>query len=525
MKRRPPAIHPFLFAAYPVLFLFFKNIYLLSIKQLFVPLFVALTFAAALLLIMKPVFGDYLKAGVFSSVVLILFFSYGAVYTFLEPFHFGGSSFFVGPKKLTFLVMVMPAAVGFFLVRRAGDPVAATRLLNITALCLILISPLAFGAGRVKVEGASNRPFTPGHTEEKTGTVPEGSLPDIYYIILDGYGGADILKQLYSWDNKEFLDYLSRKGFHVVPEARTNYPKTVYSLAASLNFSYQNDLSEDFKDVPEGYLVPIIERLQDNKVFRILKDFGYKNIVISSHYLMYGITHTDTLLKKSWSADEFQNSLINYTPVPALLDFLRFRLIDQYRMHRERIHYMFSGLKTAAEFAGPTFVYAHIMSPHPPFVFGPNGEAVQPDRGLSTKDGKDYLKEGGTVEEYLAGYKAQIQYVNKKMIETIDFLLSRPGNEPIIVIQGDHGPRITMDFTARAIEDISAEGFSILNAYYLPEGGAKNLHQGITPVNTFRIIFNTYFNGKYPLLPDKCYFITKKSPFVFHDVTDAVRKN
>jgi hypothetical protein len=40
----------------------------------------------------------------------------------------------------------------------------------------------------------------------------------------------------------------------------------------------------------------------------------------------------------------------------------------------------------------------------------------------------------------------------------------------------------------------------------LPGGGTSQIYPTITPVNTFRLIFNIYFGGNYPLLEDKSYF-------------------
>ena len=59
----------------------------------------------------------------------------------------------------------------------------------------------------------------------------------------------------------------------------------------------------------------------------------------------------------------------------------------------------------------------------------------------------------------------------------------------MIIIQGDHG----LDTEAR---------MAILNAYYLPGDGAKMLYPTITPVNSFRVVFNAYFGQEYPILPD-----------------------
>ncbi len=64
------------------------------------------------------------------------------------------------------------------------------------------------------------------------------------------------------------------------------------------------------------------------------------------------------------------------------------------------------------------------------------------------------------------------------------------------------------------------ERMSVLNAYYLPNNGHKQLYDEITPVNTFRIIFNYYFNMNNELLEDRNYFSGWFHPYNFIDVTD-----
>ena len=63
---------------------------------------------------------------------------------------------------------------------------------------------------------------------------------------------------------------------------------------------------------------------------------------------------------------------------------------------------------------------------------------------------------------------------------------------------------------------------STFSAYYLP-GIEKNLsYDVITPVNTFRIIFNSYFDTDYDLLENKIYFTDDNDPDFFIDVTDVL---
>jgi hypothetical protein len=47
--------------------------------------------------------------------------------------------------------------------------------------------------------------------------------------------------------------------------------------------------------------------------------------------------------------------------------------------------------------------------------------------------------------------------------------------------------------------------FKVLNAYYMP-GYTGQLYPSISPVNSFRIVFNAYFGTDLPLLKDTSYF-------------------
>jgi hypothetical protein len=126
---------------------------------------------------------------------------------------------------------------------------------------------------------------------------------------------------------------------------------------------------------------------------------------------------------------------------------------------------------------GPKFVFAHILCPHDPLVFGPNGEEI------SFRDSSFSLRK--------SLYLGQFIFITKKIDRLIDDILSRSKNLPIIVIQSDHGIRGTVGSPNQ-----------IFNSYYLPGKGTNLMYENISPVNTFRLILNQYYNGKYELLPD-----------------------
>jgi hypothetical protein len=162
----------------------------------------------------------------------------------------------------------------------------------------------------------------------------------------------------------------------------------------------------------------------------------------------------------------------------------------------------------------PRFVFAHVISPHPPFVFGPNGEALTPDDPFTlrfTFDASDPSR-----EEYLRGYAAQVAFVNAQLEQIIERILAESDTVPVIILQGDHGP----DSNTGRVSYIQ-ERMTNLNAYLIP-GGAATLYSGITPVNSFRVVFNEIFGGDYERLPDRVLYSEYDLPYQFHDVTDDI---
>ena len=125
---------------------------------------------------------------------------------------------------------------------------------------------------------------------------------------------------------------------------------------------------------------------------------------------------------------------------------------------------------------GKKFVYAHLYITHQPFVFYPDG-SFHP-----------FLKQGDSA------YADQVLFAETRLLEVVKTILAKSEKPPIIIIQGDHS-------YPNGIERVR-----IFNAYYLPDGGNENLYDTITPVNTFRVVFNTYFGGNYEILPDKSWY-------------------
>ncbi len=119
----------------------------------------------------------------------------------------------------------------------------------------------------------------------------------------------------------------------------------------------------------------------------------------------------------------------------------------------------------------------------------------------------------GTQQEYINGYRDQVEYVDKAMEKVITDILSHSTPAPIIIIQGDHGPGAYLDWNSVEKTNLD-ERMSILNAYYFPGGHSGSLYASITPVNSFRVLFNEYFGMDYPLLADRVIFPPGKNHLI-----------
>jgi len=156
---------------------------------------------------------------------------------------------------------------------------------------------------------------------------------------------------------------------------------------------------------------------------------------------------------------------------------------------------------------GPKFVFAHIVSPHPPYIFDAQGNFN--DVGFGEHDEKN-LKP----EEMSALYRGQVEFIDAQILEVVRVILEESKVPPIIIIQGDHGP-LVKDRFIRA---------PILNAYYLPNGSA-HLYPSISPVNSFRVVLNDYFGQNLPMLEDLSrYSADYRDPFDYRIVPNMCVK-
>jgi hypothetical protein len=488
--RRIPSLYrkPWYFLAFaisPTLSLLAYNLSQIRPEAGLRSLLLVLALAGLLWGFLRPIYRQAVRASFAASALLLLFFSYGQVLDYLSS----KVEFVQLPCLLAGCWLVLALLALAWAGRRKASFVQATVGLNVVALALVLYPTV-----QIAVWSFPRQTHLPvdDHAPLQTLQVAEDAvLPDIYYIIVDSYGRSDLLDQAFDFDNTDFLLQLEQMGFFIADETQSNYNRTDVSLASSLNLDYLQALDDAYQPPNLGRRT-LWESIRHNTVRYQLEQLGYQTYAFATGFGWSEWTDADVFISPSpfFSAmTGFETMLVRTTPLRHLqeLGWINLDEIDGQR-YRERTALILERVGDVARQPGPKFVFVHIIPPHPPFVYAPDGSPTDPSSFLNAD--RRY-----TTATYMQGYHNQAAYISSQLPALLEEILAGSAQPPVIVLQGDHAPWLQSGHRK----------FLILNAYFLP-GHADVLYPTISPVNTFRTIFNVYFGAEYEILPDISYY-------------------
>jgi hypothetical protein len=492
-------LHPFLFTVASIAYLFLTSSVIVSPDQMVRPLFV---FWGILILLIFPAYWvvqDWNWSGILLSAVVLIFFSSPII------FHLGITA--AGAA-------IICCFAYFYLRRRSVNSIHIINILNIvSALMVLLIAASIWRQASVLSFFDTPQYDWSDRSVSVELSVPD-EKPDVYYIVFDGYGRADILDEYYEYDNSEFIEKLIAKGFVVPAESRSNYPKTVLSISSTLNMDYISNLTPELVDKDTYYWWLMRPLINHSDVRRILESMGYRSYSLTSGWGPTDNSTTDVYYKPAPIVlNDLEYVVLAVTKMKFLTPLLRqVAYVPSFDAHRELFLYNMSALSTISNDDGPKFIFAHIVPPHPPFVFDADGEPLTPGYNYSFNDASDVALSD---EEYREGYVNQLKFINTQIVRLVDEILENSKTPPIIILQADHGPGMMTDFGSSE-NTCMRERFSIFAAYHLPGLYLDDIPQDITAVNLFRIVFNEYFGANYPMLSNYHYYYDE-TIYIFRD--------
>jgi hypothetical protein len=508
---------PFLLSIQPVLYLFSINVAELYFSEILRSLLVSLLLGTLLFGVVYFLLRNGRRASLVASLFLFLFFLFGDVAVWTSE------TFRLGPARANFMTLAFVTIVmviWIWLVQKRIRDVASVNLyFNLLAVLFFVNSGIRVGSYLLE----NDLSLTPNRSVQAAVVQSAEPRPDIYYIILDGYGRQDILQALYEFDNSSFLNELSARGFYVAEESTSNYIQTMLSLSSSFNMDYLQSLKAQGTKIENR--ADLVKLVENNKIRSLLAQNGYQLISFHNEYKATipsaEIYYSDSQTGLVYPVTAFESILIDRSMARVLshVPALNKALIEMpYDTHRRHILFTFDKLQEVPALDGNYFVYAHIIAPHPPFVFDEHGSVVTHNEPFTLHDANYYIRDHSQ-KNYIAGYRRQIQYINTLVLETVDAILRRSTTPPIIIIQGDHGPGAYLHWGSLE-NTIPAERFGILSAYYFPGGDYSLLYPSISPINSFRVLFNQFFGADYEMLPDRHYYSSWSFPFDFVEVTN-----
>lgn len=538
LKSRLNLLHPLLAAVYPILALLAHNLGETPLSAGWRSLAISLAASIIVWLFLGFIFKDITKAAILTTICLVAFFTYGHLrIIWQDPWMLLGLPLNSHRYLLPFFALSVMAA---FWLLKAQVSSAKIREINnlLTFLGIALVGLAVYQTARFQIEASRQNPSVRPLSGSALPTGTTANMPDIYVIVFDMYTREDFMLKELNFDNSFFLDQLRWKGFGIADCARSNYSVTIFTLASMLNMNYLEDLLPDL-DTNTAHPSAATPLIQESLVANSLMDMGYKSVAFQTDYPATELHNATYYFSANTVLDNLHQLYVEHegdenTPgSPSAADEPGLNWLGLFRLNEFElmlmqttaasfvpelvtktsgdtgqagtsinelrrywlVRLMLDEIEQAIEIEGPKFVFLHLVSPHSPFVFDLLGNfAIQEDSDTA-----------GNFNNL--GYTDQVQYINKRILDLVDQILAHSDTDPVVIIMGDHG--------ISQYEEAQSDGFrysEILYAYHLPNGKHDYFYSTITPVNTFRIVFNELFGANYELLEDVSYRSTSSLP-------------
>lgn len=489
MKKILPYLHPFLFALYPIFELRNFNIAYVDSASLARPVLLSLVCTALIWIILRLLTREWQKSGIVTTLVVIVFFSYGHVYLAIQS-AFGEM---IRHRYLLLIFGALFALAVWFIFWRMKRADTLVNFLTMAGAFLAIFSVARSVQHDFAVYRSGREAQAAMEAYRKANQSNVGERPDVYVILLDAHTSAFALEKYFGYDESAFTKKLEGLGFYVAQCAQSNYPATKLSVTSTFYADYHR----------EDTLYPLYSSL----VVETLRAQGYRIVTFenrSQGHFSFGedvrLSRNQLLAGKvdlTGGLSEFEFELLETSlarlafDIPALIpgfDLAQQKETEFYE-HYQQTYFILNELKRLPEeIQGPKLVFAHFLVPHPPFIFTPDGKFDWSDNEVD-------------------GYLSNMEFIDSQITGVVEEIIAKSKIPPVIILMGDHGP------SGVPSKDQPSLRMSILNAYYVNDAAKQDLYPAITPVNSFRVVFNNYFGTDYPLLEDIAYHAGRFADF------------
>jgi hypothetical protein len=478
-------LYPFLLAFYPVLALRNHNITYVDLSIILRTLILVTAGTLLISVITYLILRDQTKSSIIVSAIILLFLSYGHFYLWLQDV----LGYPIRHRYLVGAVLLVLLGIAFLVLKNDQAAGVISRFLAVTSvllLAIVLFESVRYDLQVFRATSAAAQAAAP-----QAGYQDGEKPPDFYLILLDGYTRSDVLRERFDYDNASFIRQLSDMGFYVSSCSQSNYASTKLSLTSAFYGDYIENIIEK-----GGVLPP----LRSSPLNQTLESLGYKTITFESRAHGQFDLKEDIRLSRNQLAlgkfdlrggiNEFEKMMIDTSFIRFIYETELIPGFDSDTLaawerweHYFQTHYILSELEAMPEMPGPIFVFAHIMVPHSPYIFAPDGSFFRDTNAIR-------------------GYRSNTEFLDNRLPSILHAIIEKSDVPPIIVVMGDHGPATRSTITKQM-------RMATLNAYYVNGVAKAQMYPKMTPINAFRIILNAHFSEDYPLVEDDSLYAYK----------------
>ena len=487
--------YPFLVGLFPVISLLGSNATEVNLTEGFRAVLFSILLSTIVYLLIQILVRKPPKTALLTTFLLILFYSYGHLHLFLET----NPLFGLDLARVRFLVPLYAILLGagsFGILKINPDFRNLSQGLTVMAVVALLLPLAQIGLLLIREQRLDTRSFDQAVVRELSNLSLPEDAPNIYYIVLDGYSRADMLAN-FGYDNSSFIQELASDGFYIANCSQANYSWTLPSMASTFNMQYLDGGDDPNQiGIEDDRLYAMLDK---NIVRETLENMGYSVAAFENGFdwlqwydadrYYSPVGDEESFLRFTVGLNGFELLLLETTAARLILDTNLFAAKNRLNMvvsnpreiHRQRVLHTLEMLpEVTKDLPGPVFIYAHIVSPHDPYLFGPNGEHLERDP-----------------ENSVQAFLDQTTFINTQITQVIDEIIETDSQQSVIILQGDHGAPIDWP------EGEEENKLGILTAVYFPgREGLDSLYPSITPVNIFRLVFKHFFNADLDPLSD-----------------------
>jgi hypothetical protein len=420
-----------------------------------------------ILLSKLKLFDDESKVALILVCVTYIFFEYSAIFATWEQFaerwvilHLFNAQHTVFILTVTFCIIGTMWVLGIM-----NQKAKNLKILFFTTFVLTVV-PF------IDVLRAPNYEFDSDlfSIQKSNSAVNQAAIPQrIFWIILDAHPNSLVLDEVWGYKDTTFRSGLESLGFIVYDSCISNYNHSPFSIAATtygamLPISGQKDLTAQ-----QWFLLG--ERIRHSPVMTFFRTRGYETHILS--FLGAGIN------KKLDNGEIviYHGEIVSSSALGLLLSqFDNQKAVSLGFYNWEIIDSLHTLLNPIPNNDQRIFVYAHLIMPHGPYL---------PLEKKSTQWKKQYFELWDD-----QSFLSHVRYTDSTILDLLhkglDSLSPDQRSNTMVILQADHGPR----FLQKGGKDLRRRSsFGILNAVLWPKNSKGKFYNGMSSVNTFRILF------------------------------------